>query len=79
MPDAKKDLMCSLKCLIITFVLLLSQHAHADDNRKHYYTDIPGIEANVLIKTTTSSAIAVKLNFERNEFKLWLFFPTVHA
>ena len=54
MPDAKKDLMRSLKYLTITFVLLLSQHAHADDNRKHYYTDILGIEANVLIKTTTS-------------------------
>lgn len=54
MPDTKKDLMRSLKYLTISFVLTLSQHTHADDNRKHYYTDIPGIEANVLIKTTSS-------------------------
>jgi quercetin dioxygenase-like cupin family protein len=43
-----------LKYLSFTFALTLSQIALADDNRKHYYTDIPGVEANVLIKTTTS-------------------------
>lgn len=43
-----------LKYLSFTFALMLSQHVFADDNRKHYYTDIPGIEANVLIKTTSS-------------------------
>jgi quercetin dioxygenase-like cupin family protein len=43
-----------LKYLSFTFALTLSQITLADDNRKHYYTDIPGVEANVLIKTTTS-------------------------
>ncbi|MEY4495122.1 MAG: hypothetical protein RL744_186 [Pseudomonadota bacterium] len=43
-----------LKYLSFCFALTLSQLVLADDNRKHYYTDIPGIEANVLIKTTTS-------------------------
>ena len=46
--------MTLLKFFLIAFVLVLPQHGHADDSRKHYYTDIPGIEANVLIKTTTS-------------------------
>jgi quercetin dioxygenase-like cupin family protein len=54
MPKAKKALMRLLKYLSIAFVLTLAQHVCADDMRKHYYTDIPGIEANVLIKTTTS-------------------------
>ncbi|OYY13525.1 MAG: cupin [Polynucleobacter sp. 24-46-87] len=43
-----------LKYPSFCFALMLSQLVLADDNRKHYYTDIPGIEANVLIKTTTS-------------------------
>jgi quercetin dioxygenase-like cupin family protein len=43
-----------LKYFPVAFALVLSQHGHADENRKHYYTDIPGVEANVLIKTTTS-------------------------
>lgn len=43
-----------LKFFSIVFALTLSQYVRADENRKHYYTDIPGVEANVLIKTTTS-------------------------
>ena len=43
-----------LKYFPVAFALILSQYGHADENRKHYYTDIPGVEANVLIKTTTS-------------------------
>jgi quercetin dioxygenase-like cupin family protein len=43
-----------LKYFPVAFALTLSQYGHADENRKHYYNDIPGIEANVLIKTTTS-------------------------
>jgi len=43
-----------LKYFPVAFALTLSKYGHADENRKHYYTDIPGIEANVLIKTTTS-------------------------
>jgi quercetin dioxygenase-like cupin family protein len=43
-----------LKCFPVAFALTLSQYGHADESRKHYYTDIPGVEANVLIKTTTS-------------------------
>ena len=33
---------------------LLAACAWADDAKKHYYTDIPGVEAQVLIKTTRS-------------------------
>jgi len=54
MPKAKGTPMKLLKHLPIAFVLTLSQYVYADDMRKHYYTDIPGIEANVLIKTTKS-------------------------
>jgi quercetin dioxygenase-like cupin family protein len=54
MPDAKKVLMRLLKYLSITFVLTLPQYVCADDMRKRYYTDIPGVEAQVLIKTTKS-------------------------
>jgi quercetin dioxygenase-like cupin family protein len=54
MLKAKKALMKLLKFLLIAFVLTLSQHGHADGIQKHYYTDIPGVEANVLIKTTQS-------------------------
>lgn len=43
-----------LKYLSITFVLILPQYVCADDMRKRYYTDIPGVEAQVLIKTTKS-------------------------
>ena len=43
-----------LKYFPVAFVLILSQHGYADESRKRYYTDIPGVEANVLIKTTTS-------------------------
>ena len=43
-----------LKYFPVAFVLILSQHGYADEGRKRYYTDIPGVEANVLIKTTTS-------------------------
>jgi quercetin dioxygenase-like cupin family protein len=52
--NPKKISMRILKYLSFTSALILSQHVFADDNRKHYYTDIPGIEANVLIKTTNS-------------------------
>ena len=43
-----------LKYFPIIFALIISQFGYADESRKHYYTDIPGVEANVLIKTTTS-------------------------
>ena len=43
-----------LKYFLVAFAITLSQYGHADENRKQYYTDIPGVEANVLIKTTTS-------------------------
>ncbi|MEN9879617.1 MAG: hypothetical protein RIQ55_263 [Pseudomonadota bacterium] len=33
---------------------LLTMSAWANDPQKHYYTDIPGVEAQVLIKTTRS-------------------------
>ena len=43
-----------LKFFLLAFALILSQHGYADEIQKHYYTDIPGIEANVLIKTSKS-------------------------
>lgn len=43
-----------IKSLLMALVLMLSQHGHADGIQKRYYTDIPGIEAQVLIKTTKS-------------------------
>ena len=43
-----------LKYFLVAFALTLSQYGHADESQKRYYTDIPGVEANVLIKTTTS-------------------------
>lgn len=54
MPKAKKAPMRLLKYVSVAFVLILPQYVCADDIRKHYYTDIPGVEANVLIKTTKS-------------------------
>jgi len=42
------------KKILIAFALMYSWHSHAEDTQKHYYTDIPGVEANVLIKTTKS-------------------------
>ncbi len=42
------------KFIAIIYISIASQCAQADTDRKHYYTDIPGIEANVLIKTTKS-------------------------
>lgn len=50
----KKALMKLIKSLLIVFVLMLSQYGFANDIQKRYYTDIPGIEAQVLIKTTKS-------------------------
>ena len=43
-----------LKLLIFSLVGLLHSHLYAQDNPKRYYTDIPGIQANVLIKTNQS-------------------------
>ncbi len=43
-----------LKFSALIFISIASQYAQADAERKHYYTDIPGVEANVLIKTTKS-------------------------
>jgi quercetin dioxygenase-like cupin family protein len=43
-----------LKFFLLAFLLTLSQHGNTEEPKKHYYTDIPGIEANVLIKTTKS-------------------------
>ena len=42
------------KFIAIICMSIASQYAKADAERKHYYTDIPGVEANVLIKTTKS-------------------------
>ncbi len=42
------------KFIALTCISIASQYAQADAERKHYYTDIPGVEANVLIKTTKS-------------------------
>lgn len=42
------------KFIAIICISITSQYAKADAERKHYYTDIPGVEANVLIKTTKS-------------------------
>ena len=42
------------KKILIAFALMYSWHSYAEDTQKHYYTDIPGVEANVLIKTTKS-------------------------
>jgi quercetin dioxygenase-like cupin family protein len=41
-----------LKFTAIVFALTLSHYCHGDEPRKHYYTNIPGVQANVLIKTT---------------------------
>ena len=43
-----------LKIVAIICVSITSQYAQADEERKHYYTDIPGVEANILLKTTKS-------------------------
>jgi quercetin dioxygenase-like cupin family protein len=42
------------KFIALTCISIASQYVQADEDRKHYYTDIPGVEANVLIKTTKS-------------------------
>jgi quercetin dioxygenase-like cupin family protein len=46
--------MKSLKLLIFAVMGLLYSPLYAEENPKRYYTDIPGVQANVLIKTSQS-------------------------
>lgn len=40
--------------IALLFFCSLSFHIQAEEPQKHYYTEIPGVEAKVLIKTTKS-------------------------
>ena len=42
------------KLLTLLTLAPMGFSAYAEEPTKHYYTDIPGVEANVLIKTTQS-------------------------